>query len=261
MLFQKEKDNNVVRIDRLEEKKERRSVRRRNLRLSPMSRRSLSGKVSLCAFKKKIKKASLAVETAMVLPLFFFGVVTMISFMDIYRVQTAHLTRLCQNAKKMGMYAYGVQGPENIVLPDIYSYQPISGMIPVPKIWMHNTIKVHAWTGVLYEDQETETESRPMVYITESGTVYHKKIECSYLNISIQQISGSSIKGIKNAYGESYQPCELCSRGQGPAGSVYITQKSNRYHNQENCSGLKRSVRMVKESEISGNLSVCSRCG
>ena len=50
----------------------------------------------------------------------------------------------------------------------------------------------------------------------------------------------------KNTYGEKYQACELCSRGQEPAGVVYITKKSNRFHNRESRSALKRSVRMVK---------------
>ena len=54
-----------------------------------------SVKVSFCtSFRGKIKKGSLAVETALVLPLFFLGMVTLISFMDIYKLQTEHLTAL-----------------------------------------------------------------------------------------------------------------------------------------------------------------------
>ena len=161
------------------------------------------------------------------------------------------------------MYAYGAGGSttDNIILPDVYSYQPVGGLIPLPKIWFHNTVKVHAWTGVQYENEKNETANQPMVYVTESGTVYHRKLGCSYLNLSVQQISGAVVKTMKNTYGEKYQACELCSRGQEPAGVVYITKKSNRYHNRENCSGLKRSVRMVKESEVSGEMSACGRCG
>ena len=59
-----------------------------------------SVKVSFCtSFRGKIKKGSLAVETALVLPLFFLGMVTLISFMDIYKLQTEHLTALCTKAK------------------------------------------------------------------------------------------------------------------------------------------------------------------
>jgi hypothetical protein len=161
------------------------------------------------------------------------------------------------------MYAYGAgnSGAENIVLPDVYSCQPVGGLLPLPRVWFHNTVKVHAWTGVKYEEENTAAENQPMVYVTESGTVYHRKLGCSYLNLSVQQVSGSAVKNMKNTYGEKYQACELCSRGQEPAGVVYITKKSNRFHNRESCSALKRSVRMVKESEVSGEMSACGRCG
>ena len=72
----------------------------RSVRKSPLSVRNLFGKVSLCAFgkeiKEQVKKASLTIEAAFALPLFFFGMVTMIHFMDVYRIQTEHLSKLCQ---------------------------------------------------------------------------------------------------------------------------------------------------------------------
>ena len=98
MLFQKEKEDKNQ-INRLDQKRERRSPRRFFL-LSPMSRKPLSGKAFLCTV---LKRASLTVEAALVLPIFLFGVITLISFMDIYKVQTEHLTELCQKAKEAGM--------------------------------------------------------------------------------------------------------------------------------------------------------------
>lgn len=103
----------------------------RSVRKSPFSVRNLFGKVSLCAFgkeiKEQVKKASLTIEAAFALPLFFFGMVTMIHFMDVYRIQTEHLSKLCQSAKEAGMYAYvvGGDGVEEITLPDVYKYKPI----------------------------------------------------------------------------------------------------------------------------------------
>ena len=63
-----------------------------------------------------------------------------------------------------------------------------------------------------------------------------------------------------NQYGEHYTACETCSRNQKPAGVVFVTEQGNHYHNLETCSGLKRTVRMVKETETSG-MKCCSRCG
>lgn len=271
MLFQKEKNRQEngshVTENKLENKKERmRSLKRKTSLFSPTDREWLSGKVSFCTFLKKIKSASIAVETAFVLPLFFLGVVTMISFMDIYRLQTEHLTKLCQSAKEAGMYAYLPDGggPEEITLPDIYAYEPIGGLVPLPKVWMHNTVCVHAWTGKEASggtgDGGQQKEPEKMVYVTETGGVYHRSLSCSYINLSVEQVSGSSIQSRRNQYGEKYEPCELCSRSQKPAGTVFITGKSNRYHNLGSCSGLKRTVRIVKESEVNG-MGACGRCG
>ena len=49
----------------------------------------------------------------------------MIHFMDVYRIQTEHLSKLCQSAKEAGMYAYvvGGDGVEEITLPDVLQIQ------------------------------------------------------------------------------------------------------------------------------------------
>ncbi len=239
-----------------------------SFRISPILEGSFFGKVSLCAFGRKnfdrMKKASFTVEAAFVLPLFFLGMVTMISFMDVYRIQTEHLSKLCQRTKEAGMYAYAIEKnrAEEITLPDIYKYEPIGGLIPLPAIWMHNTVKVHAWTGTdrrnCAEDEDREREN--MVYVTISGSVYHKRLNCSHLNLSISKVSGANVSAKRNEYGEKYHACESCSRGEQPGNTVYITKSGNRYHNDKNCSGLKRSVRLVKESEVE-NLHPCKRCG
>ena len=222
-----------------------------------------SEKVSFCALRRRMRKASLAVETALVLPIFFLGLITMISFMDIYKVQTEHLQNLCEKAKEAGMYAYVLEGSgqKEITLPDVYAYEPVGTWIPLAKVWMHNTVKVHTWTGAdKSEFKKEQYEPEAMVYVTESGSVYHKKPGCRYLNVSISQVAGSGISGRRNSYGEKYSPCETCSRNQHPSGTVYITSSGNRYHNLATCSGLKRTVRLVKESEL-GGMHACSKCG
>lgn len=259
------KNNYVDRIEikNISERKKRSLYNRFSL-CSPMYRKiRFNGKVSFYISLKKCRKASIAVETAFVLPIFFLGVITMISFMDVYKMQTTHLMELCENAKTAGMYAYMLDenGPEEITLPDIYSYQPIGGLVALPKVWLHNQVTVHAWTGresEIFTGEEEQMEE--MVYLTESGTVYHTDLGCSYLNISVNQIPGSALKRTYNDYGEKYQACACCSAGEDPAAMVYVTKKGNSYHNLETCSALKRTVRMVKHSCTEG-LTACSRCG
>ena len=244
-------------------RKRERSPAARIFLLSPMSRKYFSGKASLCILKRKMQTASLAVETAMILPIFFLSVVAMISMMDIYKVQTEHLTQLCENAKKAGMYAYRTDGngPEEITIPDVYSYQPASGIIPLPKIWIHNSVKVHAWTGTGPKPAEYSVPDERMVYVTENGSAFHRKLECGYLSRSLIQMAGGAVLSAVNDYGEKYTACEICSKNQKPAASVYLTKKGNRYHNRENCGGLKRTVTMIKESMAAAKYHACSRCG
>ena len=253
---------NRIRIERI------RSLTRYHLLLIPPTYKRISIHAGKTSLRTSLKKASIAVETALVLPIFFLGMVTMISFMDIYKLQTEHLTKLCEKTKEAGMYAYVLDGsgPDNITLPDFYTYEPIGGLVPLPDVRMFNTVKVHAWTGKEYANEEgqagsEEKEKEPMIYVTENGSVYHKDIGCSYLDLSISHVSKNAAEGLRNHYGEKYSPCETCGKGQEQGGMVYITETGNRYHTLESCSGLKRTVRMEKQSHVSGKMHACSRCG
>lgn len=114
-----------------------------------------------------------------------------------------------------------------------------------------------------------------------TGKSIIKRKKCHNKNLSCRQISepsfvadhninhrshnsknctGSSVSQRRNDNGEKYSPCETCSRHQNPSGTVYITGSGNRYHNDASCSGLKRTVRLVKKSQL-GNMHVCSKCG
>lgn len=218
-------------------------------------------RASLCTFQEKWKRASLAIETALALPIFLLGMVTLISFMDIYQVQTEHLTKLCERTKEAGMYRYslGEEGSENVTLGDLYVYRPVGGFLP--RVWMYSQVRVRAWTG---KERETgpkgEGQLEAMVYVAENGEVYHKSLDCTYLNLTVTQALGSSISSLKNKYGEKYRPCGICCQGKKPGPLVFITETGDCYHNQEDCSGLKRTVHLVSASKAKG-MRPCPRCG
>lgn len=220
----------------------------------PKNKKNSGGKVS----QDTSGKGSLTVESAFVLPMFFLCVCTLICFMDIYRLQTVKLTQLCQRTKEMGMYAYTLGTEEDIELPSIYRYQIPISFVPLPELVMVNRVRVHPWTG--YHGSASEETAEEMVYVTQTGGVYHLSAGCSYLDLSIRQTSGSSVSALRNQNGERYHACERCADQQAPAGIVYITDSGNRYHNLSTCSGLKRTVRLVKKSECEGKRA-CTRCG
>ena len=226
---------------------------------TPKCRKILFGK----AFPYVIlKKASLTVECALALPLFFFAMISMISFMDLYRTETVHLTNLCQLAKTTAAVTYtpAAGGIEDITLPDVYSFHPVGGLIPLKSIHRINFVKVRRWNGKVHESRPVQSEPERMVYVTETGTVFHRSLGCSHLNLSVTHISGAELATRRNKNGGKYYPCEICASSGIPAALVYVTAKGDRYHNSPGCSGLKRSVRMIKESEAAG-LPPCSRCG
>lgn len=212
--------------------------------------------------KRKITDGSLTVESALVLPLFLFCVITMISFMDIYKMQTEHLTALCHKAMRQGVEAYRGGAGEDITLTDDYSYVPVRSLIPLPSVPFHNAVTVTAWSGTDGAMNDVIPGSSPerMVYMTATGHVIHTDPHCSYLDIKIRAVSGLTIAERRNARGERYHPCEHCSRGKEPAGTVFITDGGTSYHNLSSCSGLKRTVRLIPETDASG-CGCCSRCG
>lgn len=122
---------------------------------------------------------------------------------------------------------------------------------------------VRKWIG--NEDKGNDSDYKQnreerMVYITETGTVYHLDRNCTYLMLSRKSISLDELKEQRNLDGGKYHACELCSGNGSNKNIVYITDWGDRYHADVNCSGLKRSVMTVPYTSVA-DWSECSRCG
>ena len=111
------------------------------------------------------------------------------------------------------------------------------------------------WTG---KDPKTEEED-PFVYYTDYGSVYHKTTDCSYLNLSIHSATVSAMALLRSKDGSIYYACTACGASSA-AGTVYYTDYGTNYHASLTCSGLKRTIHMVRLSEVSGKRA-CSKCG
>ena len=119
---------------------------------------------------------------------------------------------------------------------------------------------MHTWIG--YEkglsERTAEKKEEEYVYVTETGTVYHRDRECSYLRLSIRETDRESVKNLRNSSGHKYYACEKCGNGAGSR--VYITEDGTCYHSSLSCSGLKRTIMCIPLSEAAGKRP-CSRCG
>lgn len=132
-----------------------------------------------------------------------------------------------------------------------------------PDMEMLQRVRVRAWTG--YEvaaaySLEEEDGKAEMVYITETGRVYHQSATCSHIRLSVSAIAGLPTTQ-RNENGGKYYPCEKCCDGElNPYGTYFITSDGTRYHTKRDCSKIKRNVKEVPLSEV-GNRPACKRCG
>lgn len=56
------------------------------------------------------RKGSITVESAFILPLFFFAITMIAGMLDLYHTTVLVQTALCEGAKELGMYAYCISG-------------------------------------------------------------------------------------------------------------------------------------------------------
>ena len=253
----------------------------------------LSGRTSVSASKK----GSITVEAALAVPLFFLAVVSLLYLMEITAIRTSMRSGLQYAGKKAAkeavlmttvmpakleqdvVCAVGakrldrsiVLGGSGGISCSGSRISPRTGIgeltvtyqvrlpIPVfgtPPLAYKEKMRIKAWTG--YEKPGFSADDDKTVYITETGLVYHKDYHCTYLELSIRMVASGELEGLRNSSGGKYHPCERC--GKNGAGGVYITDTGEKYHGSLSCSGLKRTVYAVPESEAVGK-GACSRCG
>jgi len=117
----------------------------------------------------------------------------------------------------------------------------------------------HAWTG--YDIQKGFSGSIKgddiYVYITTTGTVYHKNRTCTYLNPSISVVAKENLHSSRNLNGGKYEKCTCCSGKK--VNMFYITNYGTNYHATLDCHGLKRTIRAIKLSNVGGR-TACTKC-
>ncbi|MDE6712352.1 MAG: pilus assembly protein [Lachnospiraceae bacterium] len=277
--------------------------------------------------KNKKYSGSLTLEAAILLPLFLFLMITILSLMDMLYFYGILEQRLHQIAKKMAVYAPAAELTEEVlagntsdsemnidsgeiseiaatILGDQYvknnlikgsmllelrssgvvgksegldflysrimtegdvidlvvSYkiEPRNNFFFLPAYSVLNRCRVRAWTGYeVASDSANDTRER-MVYITETGTVFHLTKTCTYLDLSIRPVVNDELDLCRNQSGGIYAACELC--GDGDAEIYFITDYGECYHTSLTCSGLRRTITEVPISQV-GDKSACSRCG
>lgn len=160
----------------------------------------------------------------------------------------------------------GLQCEKSYVIPGSGIYElkvKYQVKIPVPffsigAMTYEEGMRIKGWNGYKKEIF-TEFPDKKMVYVTETGMVYHLDYHCNYLDLSIRGIVKGALEEERNVNGEKYVACPLCTK-KGGSDRVYVTNYGNRYHGTLSCVGLKRKVYAVPIEEVKGKV-VCSKCG
>lgn len=137
---------------------------------------------------------------------------------------------------------------------DYYMKIPVS-FFKIKGLTIHQASKCHKWIG----DRE-DTDEVDYVYVTEHGTVYHISRKCHYLDLSIQTVATAQIQAKRNKNNHKYYACSECAAKNTGTGVMYITDYGTCYHTSLSCSGLKRTIYLVRLDEV-GDKGPCGKCG
>lgn len=241
--------------------------------------------------------ASITIEAALVIPVFFFAVLCLVYFIEIQTVRmtvrsaAVHASKICTedlavlpilNTSRLEgeiVKSIGAEQLENSIVSGGSSGIKCGGSYYSPT---RNELKVVVNYGVRlpflqfgnldakfreelklsgwngFQKRGLESEDEKIVYITKTGIVYHEDYQCTYLQLSVRFIPYAQLGGIRNEDGGKYYKCEKCVHGSAVAG-VYITNTGNKYHNSLSCSGLSRTIYAIPKSQAMGR-GGCSRC-
>lgn len=141
---------------------------------------------------------------------------------------------------------------------DVIAYYTVKPLIPFSgtELFMMNRYYTKLWTGYKLE---SDLIPDTYVYITENGSVYHLEEDCTHLKLSVSRVNTEELHNMRNDSGGKYLECSKCCEDGAVKEVYYITKQGDRYHENINCSGLKRTVYCVEREDVS-DLPVCSRC-
>ena len=117
-------------------------------------------------------------------------------------------------------------------------------------------ICVRRWNG--FDPTNGRDSDDEMVYVTESGEVYHESLDCTFIKLSIHTGRPSILNTVRSKSGHIYHPCEEC--GAAISGVCYYTDYGERAHSSLTCSKLKRTIRTIPRKSAVKHYRPCSKC-
>lgn len=236
-------------------------------------------------------KGSLTLEAAIAVPMFLFAILCLAYLLEIMAIRTGVRNALYGAGKELAQQTYqerfltadeleqkikeqvkhqGVD-PDNLDckgtnchwntgILDLKVRYPVE--IPIPMFWIppvfcEESLRVKGWNG--YVATIGSGTSDQIVYVTDTGIVYHEDPDCTYLDLSIHAVSADELEEIRNLSGGKYYACEACGKRETDEELRYITDYGTRYHTTLTCKKIKRTIYAISLDEAYG-LGGCSKC-
>lgn len=154
-----------------------------------------------------------------------------------------------------------LQNNDEIDLIAVYQVKLPFRLLRTSACRFRQRVHTRAFTGVRCREDK-DAQSSVIVYVTETGKVYHRRRDCTYLRLSISQVRYEDIGDLRNEGGGRYKACERCVGKKKLIGHhpVWVTNYGDRYHASRSCSGIKRSIKEIELSKA-GKRTPCSKCG
>lgn len=258
----------------------------------------------------KNNKGSITLEAAIVLPIYMFAIMTLMSLLQMLNVYMAAERGAYRAGKELALYLPVSKNVDLVDIPvlkelintavesryakksieeeiekgsagnryitgdinmnyskykaneiidiiAVYKLKPDANIFGISKYSMVTRARLHPWIGYDKSHASDDDGEERIVYVTETGTVYHLSKSCTHLDLSIFSAQSNDLTSLRNVNGAKYKKCEVCG---GSSEILYLTTQGDRYHSSITCSGLKRTIIAIPISQV-GNKGCCSRCG
>lgn len=211
------------------------------------------------SFFSKRLTGSMSVEAAFSIPIFLFFMVNMLSMITMYAAYSSKLAKVDQSAKILASISTDMNsyGDDLVISSDLVEISPFVKPIGFKSAYSYACMKYKKWNGYDLSGSNSNLCDDEYVYITQTGGSYHRSKNCRHLLVTITTTTVNEIETLRNSEGKKYYACEKC-KGIG-TGLLFVTQYGEKYHSNASCSGLKRTIKTIKLSEVGGR-SACRDC-
>ena len=202
-----------------------------------------------CVKEKASVSASVTVEAVLCVPLFLYAAVSLIWMLELRSIQSAVRCGL-QSADLVFAVGYermdrcmfvggsgggccksswAIPGMGVLELTAEYEVELPVPVFHIPVLHYKEKMRMKTWTGYV-KTYEAGIGDNELVYVTETGIVYHRNYQCTYQEPSVRSVAKTQLGELRNSSGGIYHLCERCGWMPGNDGNCYVTDYGDCYH-------------------------------